>query len=181
MNTELKPCPFCGENKNIDYGICTGTIKGFDYVQCENCGAEIHAIHKGNYIAAEELWNRRTSEPIPEPEPLNLEQLKQRCGESYIEGCAENCPFYNVPPERIVVLPCKVGDKAFYIYSETDGKKVIGGPDEITEVGSKGYWVSSIVNEKNMDIFTPYTELGKTEFLTREEAEKALERMKEDD
>ena len=89
----------------------------------------------------------------------------------------EDCAYFK-DKSRIVELPCKVGDKVFYIYSETDGEKVIGGPDEITEVGSKGYWMSSVVNEKNMDIFTPYTELGKTEFLTREEAEIALERMK---
>ena len=62
MNTELKPCPFCGENENIDYGIKTGTMRGFDYVQCQNCGAEINAIHEGNYIAAEALWNRRISD-----------------------------------------------------------------------------------------------------------------------
>ena len=89
----------------------------------------------------------------------------------------EDCAYFK-DKSRIVELPCKVGDKVFYIYSETDGEKVIGGPDEIIEVGSKGYWMSSVVNEKNMDIFTPYTELGKTEFLTREEAEIALERMK---
>ena len=55
----LNPCPFCGSN-DIDYGIFNGTMKGFDYVQCENCGAEIHAIHRDNsQIYAEELWNRR--------------------------------------------------------------------------------------------------------------------------
>lgn len=48
---ELKPCPFCGEKQDIDYGIMTGTMRGFDYVQCQTCGAEIHAIHKGRYIA----------------------------------------------------------------------------------------------------------------------------------
>lgn len=62
MATELKPCPFCGEKEYIDYGIMTGTMRGFDYVQCQNCGAEIHAIHKGMYINAIKLWNRRTNE-----------------------------------------------------------------------------------------------------------------------
>ena len=58
--TELKPCPFCGEKEDIDYGICTGTLKGFDYVQCRNCSAEINAIHKdGQYISAIQAWNRR--------------------------------------------------------------------------------------------------------------------------
>lgn len=56
---ELKPCPFCGEKEDIDYGIMTGTMQGFDYVQCQSCGAEIHAIHKGKYIDAIKAWNRR--------------------------------------------------------------------------------------------------------------------------
>ena len=56
---ELKPCPFCGEKDDIDYGVMGGTMKGFDYVQCQNCGAEIHSIHNGKYIEAIELWNRR--------------------------------------------------------------------------------------------------------------------------
>lgn len=58
----LKPCPFCGEKDDIDYGIMSGTMKGFDYVQCQNCGAEINAINKdGQCIAAIKLWNRRAS------------------------------------------------------------------------------------------------------------------------
>lgn len=62
MNEELKPCPFCGEKQDIDYGIMTGTMKEFDYVQCQTCGAEIHAIHKGRYVNAIEAWNRRVSQ-----------------------------------------------------------------------------------------------------------------------
>ena len=58
--TKLKPCPFCGETEYIDYGINTGTLTGFDYVQCQNCGAEIHSLHKrGKVIAAIDAWNRR--------------------------------------------------------------------------------------------------------------------------
>lgn len=52
---ELKPCPFCGEAENIEYGI----YAGIDYVQCQNCGAEVRALHNCEWIAAEELWNRR--------------------------------------------------------------------------------------------------------------------------
>lgn len=64
MADKVKPCPFCGEKENIDFGFCTGTMRGFDYVQCENCGAEIHALHKDNKtIAAMELWNTRKGEP----------------------------------------------------------------------------------------------------------------------
>ena len=61
---ELKPCPFCGEKENIDYGLMTGTMRGFDYVQCGKCGALIHAIHIGNEIKAIEAWNRRADNGI---------------------------------------------------------------------------------------------------------------------
>ena len=55
---ELKPCPFCGENENIDYRMNNGTIKGFDYVICQSCGAEVHALHKDKQCnAAIEAWN----------------------------------------------------------------------------------------------------------------------------
>lgn len=57
---ELKPCPFCG-SKNIDYGICTGTLQGFGYVQCEECGAEISEITEcKNANTAIEAWNKRS-------------------------------------------------------------------------------------------------------------------------
>lgn len=51
MKNELKPCPFCGSD-DIDYGIMSGTMKGFDYIQCQNCGAEIRSINNGKYIEA---------------------------------------------------------------------------------------------------------------------------------
>lgn len=58
---DLKPCPFCGSD-DIDCGVCNGTMEGFDYVQCQTCGAEVTAIHKGKYIAAEIAWNRRAED-----------------------------------------------------------------------------------------------------------------------
>lgn len=57
---KILPCPFCGETEDIDYGINYGTLRGFDYVQCQSCGAEIHSKHTdGKAIAAIDLWNRR--------------------------------------------------------------------------------------------------------------------------
>ena len=69
---------------------------------------------------------------------------------------------------RLVVLPCKIGDKLYRVFA-----------GEIFEhrVGSMKYFAI----QKRWDIetypFCPYVEssIGKTIFLTREEAEKALE------
>lgn len=58
---------------------------------------------------------------------------------------------------RLVVLPCKVGDTVYILRRTFDGADVVGE----TEL-----WWDDI------------PQLGKTVFLTREEAEKALEAMK---
>ena len=73
---------------------------------------------------------------------------------------------------RVVVLPCKVGDILYRVFA-----------GEIFEhrVGSMKYFAI----QKRWDIetypFCPYVEssIGKTIFLTREEAEAALEAMKD--
>ena len=58
---------------------------------------------------------------------------------------------------RLVVLPCKVGDTVYILRRTFDGADVVGE----TEL----WW-------------TDIPQLGKTVFLAREEAEKALETMK---
>ena len=60
---------------------------------------------------------------------------------------------------RLVVLPCKVGDTVYTLLRTFDGADVVGE----TEL----WW-------------TDIPQLGKTVFLAREEAEKALEAMKDE-
>lgn len=60
---------------------------------------------------------------------------------------------------RLVVLPCKVGDTVYTLLRTFDGADVVGE----TEL----WW-------------TDIPQLGKTVFLTREEAEKELEAMKDE-
>lgn len=59
---------------------------------------------------------------------------------------------------RVVVLPCKVGDTVYTLLRTFDGADVVGE----TEL----WW-------------TDIPQLGKTVFLTREEAEETLEAMKD--
>lgn len=74
---------------------------------------------------------------------------------------------------RLVVLPCKMGDKLYRVFA-----------GEIFEhrVGSMKYF--AIQRKWNIETypFCPCVEssIGKTIFLTREEAEKALEAMKDE-
>ena len=73
---------------------------------------------------------------------------------------------------RVVVLPCKVGDKLYRVFA-----------GEIFEhrVGSMKYFAIQGRWDIETYPFCPCVEssIGKTIFLTREEAEKALEAMKE--
>ena len=57
---------------------------------------------------------------------------------------------------RVVVLPCKVGDTVYILRRAFDGADVVGE--------TKLWW-------------DDIPQLGKTVFLTREEAEKALQEM----
>lgn len=77
----------------------------------------------------------------------------------------------------VVLPPCKVGDTAYWAIPEINGPCVC--EDRITEVGTRGFWVSMFQGMGNMDDFTPWEEVGKTVFLTQEEAEKALEEASE--
>ena len=81
--------------------------------------------------------------------------------------------------ERLVVLPCKVGDNVYFLLQESDGEWYISSPIRITEIGTRGFWTSAFPFEKPnaMDDFTSWSEFGKTVFLTREEAEKAVRRF----
>lgn len=73
---------------------------------------------------------------------------------------------------RLVVLPCKVGDKLYRVFA-----------GEIFEhrVGSMKYFVIQGRWDIETYPFCPCVEssIGKTIFLTREEAKKALEEMKD--
>lgn len=60
---------------------------------------------------------------------------------------------------RLVVLPCKVGDTVYILRRTFDGADVVGE--------TKLWW-------------DDIPQLGKTVFLTREEAEKVLEAMKDE-
>ena len=79
---------------------------------------------------------------------------------------------------RLVVLPCKVGD---IVWANLDGmrhtrKCVI----EFANIGSPGTTiVFSTVDGSRKQYWVNPSSFGKTVFLTRKEAEKALETMKE--
>ena len=81
---------------------------------------------------------------------------------------------------RLVVLPCKVGDTVWItgsvrrLYSEKVRTFFCGDPSYSRGMADNGV---KMIRTTGCDI--PIHEFGKTVFLTREEAEKALEVMKD--
>ena len=74
---------------------------------------------------------------------------------------------------RCLVLPCKVGDKAFVLMKDI--------PTSIEEtVCSNMYMViqAPFPYDEDIDMFLKIKDFGKTVFLTKEEAERALEERK---
>ena len=82
---------------------------------------------------------------------------------------------------RLVVLPCKVGDTVWItgsvrrLYSEKVRTFFCGNPSY-----GRGMADNSVRMIRTTGCDIPIHEFGKTAFLTREEAEKALEAMKDE-
>ena len=93
---------------------------------------------------------------------------------------SDNCSYHK-DKSRIVELPCKVGDDV-YCLAGSNGNKI--EKDECI-----GYYIKpeqrNLITEVRVvsakGNYGTYGVIGESFFLTREEAEKALERMKEDE
>lgn len=71
----------------------------------------------------------------------------------------------------VMVLPCKVGDTVYYPYKYHN--KVLKYKVEQIIINDKGKWLDVGV------MWFSFEDIGTAVFLTREEAEKALERSKQ--
>lgn len=99
----------------------------------------------------------------------------------------------NIPEERYLKLAafenaeedgemlwllCKVGDPVWFVVRDVDdpGRWEICEPQKVTEVGTRGIWISGLLDEPDgMHMFTPWSALGSEAFLSREAAEAKLE------
>ena len=82
---------------------------------------------------------------------------------------------------RLVVLPCRIGATAYILiqdsaifYPETNGWYIV--EETIDAITQDGFYLGATEDGD----FRPNDAIGKTVFLTREEAEKALEAMKDE-
>lgn len=118
------------------------------------------------------------------PEEIDMdheaaEQLRHLCRDcdlDRLEGLAKA-----EKDGRLVVRPYSIGETVYVLlkdgaifYPETNGWYI---SEEIIEaISHDGFYLGDPVD----DVYTPDSEIGKTVFLTREEAEKALEAMKDE-
>ena len=78
---------------------------------------------------------------------------------------------------RLLVLPCRIGAPMWFVVQDVDdpGRWEICEPQKVTEVGTRGFWISGLLDEPDgMHMFTPWSALGSEAFLSREAAETKL-------
>lgn len=107
-----------------------------------------------------------------------LEIVKRTSGD-YAAAFSEirKLPAADVEQERdgrLVVLPCKVGDVVYGFYGK---KTILPMVAKWIETNTDG-WCIAAQYVPMAPRFYRFSDFGKTVFLTREEAEKALEAMK---
>lgn len=95
--------------------------------------------------------------------------------------CGSECLADYLLQNGVVVLPCKVGDTVFVIPTKENCLL------EIAEMRCIGFSLgepnntANLANDKNKLYQPSFDEFGKTVFISKEEAEKALERRKNDE
>ena len=85
---------------------------------------------------------------------------------AYAEDYGGNCMFYNVPKEQIIVPPCKVGDRVYR------PSKYLGVVQFVIISFKATQSEMFYTDDSDNIIYIP--DIGKTVFLTKEEAENAL-------
>ena len=81
---------------------------------------------------------------------------------------------------RLMVLPCKVGDTVYVLIRTLVKDKLVRSIDTriIDELKSNKLNSNTMVSKKPFELHFYPSEIGKSVFLTREEAEKALVEMR---
>lgn len=82
---------------------------------------------------------------------------------------------------RLHIAPLKPGDSVYWLL-EDEGEYYVTPPEKVDEVGFNGFFTKQLIDgpiDGNVN-YIEWGELGESVFLSREEAEAALEKMKEE-
>ena len=155
----------CSENCHVD----------MDCIDCPSFDRLVErlAAYEDSGCAPEEVLSKDKADKIA-LKLMRLADLESLCSYDRLRELAEADK-----DERVVVLPCKVGQRVFALLdtdkhlSECEVKQ-IGLGNEIGFVGIEP------IGARGREYGVSIKGFGKTVFLTREEADKALEAMKDD-
>lgn len=156
-----------------------------DIVQCENTPNGSYC-ESGGSCFLRKVWERLKAYETTglQPEEIDMdheaaEQLRQLCRD-YDLGRLEELAEAD-KDGRLVVLPCKVGDTVWAILG--DKKYACKCIVEYVNIGGRGLGTTIVLcaaEGLREQYGVTVAAFGKTVFLTREEAEKALEAMKDE-
>ena len=125
----------------------------------------------------EQLADYEDTERTPEEIDMDheaAEQLRQLCRDCDIDRLEELAEADK--DGRLVVLPCKGGDVVYGFHGK---KAILPMVVKWIETYTNG-WCIAVQYAQMAPRFYRFSDFGKTVFLTREEAEKALEAMKDE-
>ena len=100
-----------------------------------------------------------------------------------VELIEKVCQAYNNLQEEKFNPPIKVGDLLYYIYRENVKSEWVidDDPKQVNEIGTKYFFISTgLIDHEEPDDYYTYDEIGKKFFLTREEAEAAVAKLREE-
>ena len=137
---------------------------------CRNRLKDRLAAYEDRGCAPEEVLPKDKADEIA-LKLMRLADLESLCSYTRLRELAEADK-----DGRLVVLPCKVGDTVYFRTYDCNGTVDLGiQPHKVTNI--VGY---AIVRGRYTDVGLSLGLYGVSWFLTREEAEKALEAMKDD-
>lgn len=142
-------------------------------------GVERLAAYEDTRLEPEEVLPKDKADEIA-LKLMRLADLESICSYARLRELAEADKA-----ARLVVLPCKVGDTVWVTRNPWTGKLLKKPLDAYVngmEMYSHGLYVNLLFDTRKINGTRDYeiNHIGKTVFLTREEAEKALEAMKDD-
>lgn len=146
---------------------------------CRNRLKDRLAAYEDRGCASEEVLPKDKADEIA-LKLMRLADLESICSYTHLRELAEADK-----DGRVVVLPCKVGDTVWVTRNPWTGKLLKKPLDAYVngmKMYSHGLYVNLLFDTRKINGTRDYeiNHIGKTVFLTHEEAEKALEAMKDD-
>ena len=169
----------------------TDCAQGYCEVYCDHytsCFSEPDTCERKHEV---QLYERLKDYEGTGLEPEKIEQMKARLPlHNWAEETPDKLSIFGATVAHIQellraekdgrllmrpVVGVRVGSKIYTIMEEFDGARYIANPEPVVELCKDGLYLSARGDGKRPYTLIPWDELGKEYFLTREEAEAALE------